>query len=134
MVGMKIGEVAARAGVNPQTLRYYERRGLLREPDRSQSGYRSYSPDAVRVVRFVKHAQELGFTLSDIDELLQLAAGEPGTCRAVRALAKTKLAELDRKIAMLRAMRRSLERLVKTCDRPRAQRECPLLQAIEGPQ
>ncbi len=128
---MKIGEVAAEAGVNAQTLRYYERRGLLREPERSSSGYRSYPSEAVRVVRFIKHAQELGFTLLDIEELLGLAAGEPGTCRAVRALALNKIAELDRKIAMLDAMRGCLARLVKTCDRPRKRRECPLLQAIE---
>jgi Hg(II)-responsive transcriptional regulator len=130
---MRIGEVARRAAVNIQTLRYYERRGLLRAPARLQSGYRAYDDDAVAVVRFIRHAQELGFTLADIDELLHLAHGGPERCAAVRALATAKIAELDRKIASLAAMRRSLERLVKTCTRPHDRRECPLLDALEEP-
>ncbi len=128
---LRIGEVAAEAGVNIQTLRYYERRGLLREPQRSPSGYRAYPADAVRVVRFIKQAQALGFTLDDIEGLLQLAAGEPRNCRAVRRIARTKIGELERKIAMLGAMRASLLHLVKTCDRTRGRRDCPLLEALE---
>lgn len=116
---MKIGEVATKAGVNVQTLRYYERRGLLREPARLRSGYRTYSADTVQVVRFVKQAQALGFTLDDANELLRLARGGPGACGAVRTLASTKVDEFDRKIGMLRAMRRALQRLVATC-RPTA--------------
>lgn len=128
---MRIGELAARAGVNVQTLRYYERRGLLHEPERLRSGYRSYAADAVRIVHFIKQAQELGFALADVEELLQLAAGEPGSCLAVRSIATQKIAELERKIVMLQAMRRSLQRLVATCNKPRRERDCPLLQAIE---
>jgi len=75
--GVRTSEVAAAAHVNTQTLRYYERRGLLPEPQRTRSGYRAYTPDAVRVVRFVKRAQQLGFTLDDIEELLHLADGGP---------------------------------------------------------
>lgn len=114
-----------------QTLRYYERRHLLPVPPRSNSGYRSFSTEDVRVVRFVKHAQELGFTLGDIGILLRLAVGGRGSCRVVGGLAREKLAELDRKIAMLTSMRRSLYRLVQTCDRPDQKRECPLLLALE---
>ena len=88
---MRIGEVAAQAGVNVETLRYYERRGLLREPERQQSGYRAYPEDAVRIVLFIKRAQELGFTLADVQVLLHLAAGGPGTCREVRTLATAKI-------------------------------------------
>jgi DNA-binding transcriptional MerR regulator len=128
---MKIGEAAAQAGVNIQTLRFYERRGLLPSPRRSASGYRSYAADSVQVVRFIKQAQELGFALADVESLLRLAKGGPGGCRAVRTLAAQKVAELDRKITMLRSMRGSLARLVKTCDRPGARRECPLLEALE---
>jgi Hg(II)-responsive transcriptional regulator len=128
---MRIGEAAEQAGVHVQTLRYYERRGLLREPHRSGAGYRAYSGDEVRVVRFIKQAQELGFTLSDIEALLRLANGQPGSCTAVRRLAQAKIDDLDRRIAMLRSMRRSLDRLVKTCDRPRRGRECPLLDALD---
>jgi DNA-binding transcriptional MerR regulator len=127
---MRIGEAAGQAGVNVQTLRYYERRGLLTAPRRSVSGYRTYAPDDVRAVRFIKHAQELGFTLADVEALLGLAKGEPRSCPVVRRLATQKIEQLDRKIAMLRAMRASLERLVKTCARPRRRRECPLLASL----
>jgi Hg(II)-responsive transcriptional regulator len=129
--GMRTSQVAEQAGVNVQTLRYYERRGLLPEPPRGESGYRVYGPDVVRRVRFVKRAQELGFGLSDAESLLALAAGGPESCEAARELAATKVAELDRRIADLVAMRDSLERLVATCLRPRAERECPLLHSIE---
>lgn len=127
---MRTSELARRAGVNVQTLRYYERRGLLPVPPRSGSGYRAYPSDAVRVVRFVKRAQQLGFTLDEIEELLHLADGGPDNCDNARAVADARLADLDAKIADLRRMRDSLERLVTTCTRPRLDRECPLLQAI----
>ena len=127
---MRTGELAAEAGVNVQTLRYYERRGLLPEPARQQSGYRVYGADAVRTVRFIKRAQELGFGLRDAEALLVLAAGGPEACEAAHELAEEKIAELDARIADLRAMRDSLERLAATCVRPRAERECPLLHAI----
>src|SRR5262249_27446741 len=129
---MTIGQVAARAGVNVQTLRYYERRGILPEPARTRSGYRAYADDSVATVRFVKAAQELGFSLGDIEQLLGLARGEPGSCKAVRALAGERIAQLEGKIAVLRAMRRSLVRLVKTCDRLPSRRVCPMLQAVQG--
>jgi Hg(II)-responsive transcriptional regulator len=128
---MRTGQVAAEAGVNVQTLRYYERRGLLPEPERRESGYRVYGPDAVRTVRFIKRAQELGFALRDAQTLLALAAGGPESCDAARELAEVKIAELDRRIADLRAIRTSLKRLADTCEKPRRERECPLLQSIE---
>jgi Hg(II)-responsive transcriptional regulator len=128
---MRTGQVAAEAGVNVQTLRYYERRGLLPEPARRESGYRVYGRDAVRTVRFIKRAQQLGFGLRDAEELLGLAAGGPDACDAAHELAVQKIAELDRRMEDLRAMRDSLERLAVTCSKPRAERECPLLQSIE---
>ena len=128
---MRSSQVAAEAGVNIQTLRYYERRGLLPEPTRSGSGYRSYGAGAVRTVRFVKRAQQLGFSLEEIDSLLDLAAGGPSNCDAAKALANEKLLQLERKIATICAMRDSIRRLVATCDRSPSNRECPLLEAIE---
>jgi MerR family transcriptional regulator, mercuric resistance operon regulatory protein len=129
---MRIGEVASRAGVNIETLRYYERRGLLPEPDREASGYRRYQDESVRVVRFIKRAQELGFSLADIEELLRLADGGPASCREVRELAAAKIAEVERRIESLEAMRRSLVALVKTCHRRApSSRECPLIESIE---
>jgi Hg(II)-responsive transcriptional regulator len=127
---VRISELAAQANVNPQTLRYYERLGLLPQPDRTPGGYRSYPPEAVRLVRFVKRAQELGFTLSDVAELLDLADGGPESCTAARALSTSKIADLNRRIADLVAMRDALDQLVVTCDKPRQQRDCPILREI----
>jgi MerR family mercuric resistance operon transcriptional regulator len=128
---MRTHEVADEAGVNAQTLRYYERRGLLAEPPRSPGGYRDYPASAVAVLRFVKRAQELGFSLAEVEELLALAEGGPESCDAARALAEAHMAELDRKIADLQRMRASLTTLVATCQRPRTDRTCPLLSAIQ---
>jgi Hg(II)-responsive transcriptional regulator len=128
---MRTGQVADQAGVNVQTLRYYERRGLLPAPQRRASGYRMYGPDAVRVVRFVKRAQQLGFSLDQVESLLELADGGPDSCDGARRLATDKITDLDRRIAELTSMRESLQRLVDTCQRPRQQRECPLLHSIE---
>ncbi|WP_235216041.1 MerR family transcriptional regulator [Mycobacterium kyorinense] len=124
-------QVAQQAGVNAQTLRYYERRGLLPDPPRTVSGYRRYGPEAVRRVRFVKRAQELGFSLAEVDVLLQLADGGPESCDAARQLAEQKVAELDAKIVSLQAMQRSLRRLIATCAGPPAERVCPLLDSME---
>jgi DNA-binding transcriptional MerR regulator len=128
---MRSAQVAAEAGVNLQTLRYYERRGLLPAPPRLESGYRAYEPDAVRTVRFVKTAQRLGFTLVEVESLLDLAAGGPANCEAARVLATEKVAELERKIVNLTTMRDSLLQLIATCERPRARRECRLFDATE---
>ncbi|MGH3505063.1 MAG: MerR family transcriptional regulator [Nocardioidaceae bacterium] len=128
---MRTSQLAARAAVNVETLRYYERRGLLSAPDRSPSGYRSWPPEAVRAVQFVKRAQEVGFTLADVEELLHLAAGGPERCQAVRDMAHTRIAEMNRRIADLQAMRDALDQLVQTCERPRDRRECPLLHALD---
>jgi MerR family transcriptional regulator, mercuric resistance operon regulatory protein len=127
---VRTGQVAADAGVNVQTLRYYERRGLLPEPPRRDSGYRAYSKDTVAVVRFIKRAQELGFTLGEIDTLLHLAGGGPASCEAVKGLAQEKLLDLDSRMEGLRVMHDSLQRLVDTCDRPARRRECPLIEAL----
>lgn len=128
---MRSAQVAAEAGVNVQTLRYYERRGLLAEPERLDSGYRAYGPEAVGIVRFVKRAQDLGFSLEEIESLLDLAAGGPTSCDTARKLAEEKIAQFDAKIASLVTMRDSLRRLTETCAWPRQRRECPLLHAIE---
>ena len=132
MASMRTGEVAEQAGVNIETLRYYERRGLLQPPSRQPSGYRDYTADAVRIVRFVKRAQELGFTLDEVETLLDLADGGPRGCESARSAASQKLAELDAKARSLRAMQESLRRLIATCEQPRSRRECPLLEALNG--
>jgi Hg(II)-responsive transcriptional regulator len=128
---VRTSELAAQAQVNSQTLRYYERRGLLPEPRRTPSGYRSYTIDAVRVVRFVKRAQQLGFTLSDIEELLHLAGGGPASCEAAKTMARGRIADLDQRIDELTGMRHALTRLIDTCEQPRGERDCPILEDIE---
>ena len=128
---MRSSEVATKAQVNVQTLRYYERRGLLAEPQRTSSGYRVYTPDAVQVVRFVKRAQQLGFTLDDIEDLLHLADGGPDSCQEAKAMARSRIADLQRRIEELAGMRDALARLVDTCDQPRRKRECPILHDIQ---
>ncbi len=128
---LRIGEVAAQAGVNIQTLRYYERRGLLKKPDRRPSGYREYPPDAIRWVRFIKRAQELGFTLAEIEELLWLREDQSASCSDVRAAAKAKIDDVDRKLRSLSAIRRALQALVKSCNKDGSTRECPILESLD---
>jgi Hg(II)-responsive transcriptional regulator len=128
---VRTSEVAARAQVNTQTLRYYERRGLLPEPERTQSGYRAYTAEAVRVVRFVKRAQQLGFSLNDIEELLHLAEGGPASCEEARTMASARIADLQRRIEELAGMRDALARLIDSCDQPRTERDCPILRDLE---
>jgi Hg(II)-responsive transcriptional regulator len=128
---VRTSEVAAQAHVNAQTLRYYERRGLLPQPERTRSGYRAYTPDAVRVVRFVKRAQQLGFTLDDVGELLHLAGGGPASCDEAQTMARARIADLQRRIDDLAGMRDALARLLDTCDQPPARRDCPILRDIQ---
>jgi MerR family mercuric resistance operon transcriptional regulator len=129
---MRTSELAGRAGVHPETLRYYERRGLMDEPPRTPGGYRNYPDAAVALLRFVKRAQDLGFTLDEVEELLHLNGGGPDGCEAARALAEARKADLEARIADLQRMRDSLADLIATCDLPRADRRCPLLAAIES--
>jgi DNA-binding transcriptional MerR regulator len=126
---MRIGEVAEAANITVETLRFYERRGLLPAPARTSSGYRDYPVTTVDVVRFVKHAQQLGFALDDVDIMLHLARGGPDDCDAVRDLATAKIEDVTAKIQRLEAIRSALSQLVDTCQRPRSDRECPLLAA-----
>ena len=128
---MRTSELAARAAVNPQTLRYYERRGLLSEPVRSPGRYRVYPAEAVQRVRFIRRAQELGFTLAEVEVLLHLAEGGPDSCEKARAVATDKISDLRRRIADLQALMSGLTRLVATCELPQAQRECPILHELD---
>ncbi len=126
---MWITETAREAGVNTQTLRYYERRGLLPKPPRRGSGYRDYSDDAVRIVRFIKRAQELGFSLDEIEQLVRLRGVRRGERHRVRAIAERKVVEIDKKIAHLQSMRRALDHLIMSCHRGGAA-ECPIIDAL----
>jgi Hg(II)-responsive transcriptional regulator len=127
---MRTRELADRSGVNSETLRYYERRGLLPEPPRTPGGYRDYPASTVGLLLFIKRAQELGFTLDEVDELLHLDAGGPDGCDAARALAEQRRADLRRRISDLQRMHDSLTALVDTCDLPRVDRSCALLDTL----
>jgi Hg(II)-responsive transcriptional regulator len=127
-----IGRVAAEVGVNIQTIRYYERRGLLAPPERTRSGYRQYSGDAVSRLRFIRHAQELGFSLSEVKELLGLRVARAGAaCDAVERSTRQKFERVKHKIASLERMQGALERLAEACKSRRATEACPILAALD---
>jgi MerR family transcriptional regulator, copper efflux regulator len=131
MDGLTIGEVAAQAEVHIETLRYYERRGLVERPPRSASNYRLYPEEAVRRVRFMKRAQELGFSLNDIKELLSLRAAPEAGCRDVRAHAEAKIKDIDEKIGALTAMKHALSTLVMACSGEAPLGDCWILESLE---
>ena len=127
------GEVADRANVNVQTVRYYERRGLIPEPPRSSGGFRQYNPDHVDLIRFIKRAQELGFTLEEAHELLQLSVTAEADRADVRAVAQNKIEEVEEKMRALQRIRDTLDELVDACDGHGSTSECPILHALEEP-
>jgi len=129
-----IGEVARRAGVNVETVRYYERRGLVAEPPRTESGYRQYPASTVRRIRFVKRAQELGFSLREIAELLALRVEAGAPCGAVLERTREKITDIDRRIADLERMREALLPLVDACAADTASTDCVILDHLsKGP-
>ncbi len=132
MLQLTIGELAKRGGVNLETIRYYEREGLLPKPPRSQSGYRQFPPEGVRRIRFIKRAQELGFSLKEIKELLALQLDPDSTAADVKKRAEQKLADIEEKIQTLRAMKKALVRLTATCCGEGSVSECPILESLDS--
>lgn len=128
---MTIGQVAREAGVGVETIRFYERVGLLEEPPRRQSGYRQYSPDAVKRIRFIKRAKELGFSLKEIKELLYLRVDTSTSCGAVKRRAEAKISDIERKVQDLQRMKRALVKLAAACSGRGPISECPILDALE---
>jgi MerR family transcriptional regulator, copper efflux regulator len=127
---MWISEAADQAGVNVQTLRYYERRGLLPKAPRRASGYREFPDDAVRVVRFIKRAQELGFSLAEIEELLQLRKSSARNRHRIRNVAQQRIQQIEEKITELEKMKGALRTLIHACHRGDTL-ECPIIEALE---
>lgn len=127
--GLQIGEVAKRAGVSIDTLRYYEKVRLLPRPRRSSGGFRLFAPEHIERVRFIKQAQELGFSLEEIKGLL--ATGDAEECRKVRDLLKRKLSELDNRLQSMKGFRRVLARHLTACEMELKQHSdsacCPVL-------
>ena len=134
METLTIGKVARRAGVGVETIRYYEREGLVPKPDRSESGYRQFSPDAVQRLRFITHAKRLGFSLKEIAELLALRVDTASavSCKEVRERAEGKVEEVQERIAALRKMEKVLTELVGNCQNRAPTDPCPILRSLEN--
>lgn len=128
--GLTIGRLAKAAGVGIPTVRFYERRGLLPRPQRRASGYRSFEPDAIQRIRFIRHAQELGFSLKEVEDLLDLRMDPRRSCADVRQQAMKKIADIDAKVAGLARMRKVLDRLIETCPGDAPTTDCPILEAL----
>jgi MerR family transcriptional regulator, copper efflux regulator len=129
-----ISQLAKHAQVNVETVRYYERRGLLPKPPQRASGYRQYSQDVLAYLQFIRRAQTLGFSLKEIAELLALRVDPMMSCHDVRERAARKLADVDAKIRALENMRGALERLIAACSGQGPLSACPILDALTTPE
>jgi len=131
MKSLTIGHLAKEAGVNLETVRYYERRGLLAKPPRSASGYRLFPMDAARRLRFIRRAQELGFSLKEVRELLSLRVSRSTTSRDIRARAEAKITDVEAKIKSLESMKKTLRKLTNVCDGCAPLAQCPILDSLD---
>ncbi len=128
---MTIGKLARAAAVGVETVRFYERRGLIQQPPKPNgSGIRIYREETVHRIRFIRQAQEIGFSLREIDQLLSLRADPSADCAEVRERATTKLEEVDRKMAQLERIRAALEELIAACPGRGALRACTIMEAL----
>jgi len=128
---LSIGQVARRAGVGVETVRYYEREGLLEEPPRRASGYRQYSDEVVKRLHFIKRAQKLGFSLKEITELLMLRVDAQTACEEIRQRTEAKIAEVERKLRELQRMRQALLQVHSLCVGQGPTGRCPMLDALD---
>jgi len=125
------GQLAKKANVKKETIRYYERRGLLNKPPRTESGYRQYSQDAVSRIMFIKRAQELGFSLKEISELLSLRVDKHTTCGDFKNIAEVKISEVEEKVRSLNQIKKALTKLVALCSGEGPTSECPIVEALD---
>jgi Hg(II)-responsive transcriptional regulator len=126
-----IGEVARRAGVGVETVRFYERQGLLEVPARRQSGYRQYTEDAVSRLQFIRRSKELGFSLKEIGELLALRVSADATVADVKRCAEAKIADIEGRIHDLQMTKKALQKLTALCPGHGELGDCPILKALE---
>jgi len=126
---LTIGRLARAAGVNIETVRYYQRVALIQEPPRPLEGYRQYPADTVDRLKFIKRAQQLGFSLKEIAELLELGNGH---CMDVRARAEKKRAHIDQQINDLKKLRKTLDNLIKACQTDNDKAHCPIVETLSG--
>jgi MerR family transcriptional regulator, copper efflux regulator len=128
---LTIGSVARRAGVGVETVRFYERQGLIQEPPRRPSGYREYDDSVVSRLGFIRRAKELGFTLKEIKELLSLRRDPNTQATDIRRRAEAKIADIEAKLRSLRKIKKALEKLTSACRKHGTSAECPLLHALD---
>ena len=128
---LTIGALAHAAEVGVETIRFYERKGLIPEPPRTRSGYRQYAGDSVDRVKFIRRAQGLGFSLREISELLDMRVDEVAACGPVEAQAREKLGQVAGKIEELRRMEAALQRLVEACESREPTGVCPILEELD---
>ncbi len=128
---LTIGQVARRSGVGVETVRFYEREGLIAKPPRTGAGYRQFPPDTVDRIRFTQRAKELGFSLREIKDLLALRMASDSECEDIRQRAETKIADVNEKIRHLKRIKRVLSSLARECDEAESIHECPILRALE---
>ena len=131
MKPITIGIVARQAGVNVETIRFYEREALIEKPPRRGTGYRQYPQDTVARIRFIRRAKELGFSLNEIKELLELRTSTRPACVEVRRCAKDKILDIKRKVRDLQRMKKALMQLTMACEGRGPATPCPILEALE---
>ncbi|MCE9565875.1 MAG: heavy metal-responsive transcriptional regulator [Planctomycetes bacterium] len=132
MKPLTIGQVARHADVGVETVRFYEREGLLERPQRRPSGYRQYGEGVVARLAFIRRAKELGFTLSEVADLLSLRLNPLASRADVKRRAEAKIADIDQRIRTLQRMRKALAKLTATCSGHGTTDECPILEAMDG--
>lgn len=132
MKDLTIGELAKSAEVNSETIRYYERQGLIQKPPRLQSGYRAFPAQTVDQIRFIKQAQELGFSLKEIKELIVLRDNPKATGSDVRLRTEAKLLEIEEKMRTLQSIKSELLGLMATCNGPGAIKDCPIIKSLSS--
>lgn len=131
MDSLTISQVAKRAEVNIQTIRYYERQGLLAPTSRNEAAYRIFSAESVRRIRFIKRAQELGFSLKEIKDLLSLRIDAHTTQADIRNRTQAKIADVEQKILHLQAIHASLLRMAEDCSGCGSLKDCPILESLD---
>ena len=131
MNALTVGQLTQKAHIHIETVRYYEKLGLMPVPRKNTSGYRQYSEHDVTRLAFIKHAQELGFSLKEIRELLSLRVSSKMSCSDVKKKAEAKIQDIAKKIKTLQRMQQALEKLTRECDGRGPVGECPILEALE---
>ncbi len=131
MGSLTIGKLARQASVNVETVRYYERRGLIDRPSERRGAFRVYPDEAVTRIRSIKRAQSLGFSLKEIKELFDLRLDEKARCGDVMTQTERKLEEIDGKIQLLRRVERELRKLIAACEEEKSLCDCPIIEALD---